>query len=235
MKMKHIFRVAMVLALAVGIFAVATWSVATLGKATTEPVSTSVDLREYELDIDSTAISDETIYQLRQCAEAIVAQYDTIIIENNSYVKKFIDYRAWTTRAPVTVDENTITVDITNPEITYTVYHTTRPNDTYTIDITEDVKYLVVLSLLVREYEGSFFEYDIYTPPEKNAPNTATLFVCPTYEEDGYGSPQEYYEAWKSDEGIKDREHRGRIYKVFVELPLIKEIGKPDSRNLMKN
>ena len=103
----------MVLALAVGIFAVAAWSVATLGKATTEPVSTSVDLREYELDIDSTAISDETIYQLRQCAEAIVAQYDTIIIENNSYVKKFIDYRAWTTYSPAVQYE----YDISNVEI----------------------------------------------------------------------------------------------------------------------
>lgn len=215
MKFQRIIRGLIALAVVTSVSIATVWVVSTLGKADAEQKSTTIDLREYEIGIDTTTISDDTIDRVFQHAKAVMDQYDTIVLENNRYVDFFCcDIEA----IVVDNDANTLTID-TNKLQCEEVNEEGGMN--WIRDYSGMAEYAIGLYFLTREYEDCLIEREFGPLWELNRMNLQHVLLCPGYQEAGYETVEDYYDAWSNEENREENEKFGNVYKVYVCIPSI--------------
>ena len=229
MKRHKLNRIIIALVAVLSVSIAAVWAVVALGKADVELQMKSVDLREFEVNIDTSTISEETIDKLYQYAEALMVQYDTIVLPYKKYTQRFCAEIGWYEWEKVKIepDLQTITIDIKDPII---VRYDKGSGVDIPVDMSDYIEYLIVMSMLTEKYKDCLIEGGFNTPMEQNFDNAPYVLVCPEYVEAGYDSVHTYYDAWKSE-----NEEFGTVFKVFVSLPIIRNLGSPGSQNLAKN
>ena len=180
---------------------------------TTVPGSKTLHIKDYVTGIDTSKIDDDTIITLLRQAEAILQEYEVVIIEDNSEVMHlarsgFIFFN----RDAVTWDFKALKPG--DPVGLVTIHTSAIPEDQH-----EDVLYLVMVALLLQEYQDCYFneQHDYYYRPS-NDKYTGPIYICPSFIGSGYGTMEDFCDAVRDGEYIIEETGAYLVYGAITVL-----------------
>ena len=128
------------------------------------PQQTHLDLWEYDSAVDTSVLTEETIFALLREADDLAAQYDFITISTK--LSYFFNYLGF---ADVYVSSTTVILEKA------------------AFAKVESYAYTIFLGLMLQEYRDCAMEYDyLYDPYKMSRPWFHEFYICPEFRTSGY-------------------------------------------------